>query len=449
MLKLVDVYNSVPDPSKLSKASQDAIDIYDMFLTMVEDMKQKTRDGSANESDWENVISLENGVKSSILILEENILMLQQLADKEKAEAEAAAAATKIKEAAEKAAAETATQAQQALKEVTEQKIEEVSTPAIASSPVIPSISVDAYRAEISDFKTKYIGDIVFSDQEKKIKSELMLAISTALNAISAQTTEHLNDKLEKLTLLLAGRPVVMKDTQICASQHPSGVKFCMAMAAKKIVRQGEEVVSSKAESAFPFASVALALWDSFPDFGKLLLAYFFEFCPLLVPYNPRRLEGQSDKDFYVALGYKYEKDVIEKQDKYLKRMTGLARLFAGIAASNKPEGSNTVHPFGPKLIWKFLAELMNQEPIPDVTATVLLVVLETTGNLMLIKYGTQFFKLLSFVNSCFLGRLEAVKTDGGPTARLQTYLEKTLKEGKVDPPKGVLAPGFVKKVNI
>ena len=66
-----------------SEASQDAIDIYDMFLTMVEDMKQKTRDGTADESDWENVISLEKGVKSSILILEENIIMLEQLAEKD------------------------------------------------------------------------------------------------------------------------------------------------------------------------------------------------------------------------------------------------------------------------------------------------------------------------------------------------------------------------------
>ena len=144
-----------------------------------------------------------------------------------------------------------------------------------------------------------------------------------------------------------------------------------------------------------------------------------------------------------------YENEAKEEQDKYLNRMTGLARLFAGIAASNKPQGSNTVHPFGPKLVWKFLAELLNQEPIPDVTATVLLVVLETTGNLMTIKFGAQFFKLLTFVNSTFLERLEAVKTEGGPTARIQTFLEKTLKEGKVEAPKGILAPGFVKKINI
>ena len=136
----------------------------------------------------------------------------------------------------------------------------------------------------------------------------MTLGISTALNAISAQTRDHLNDKLAKLTMLLAGKPVTMKDIQICAGQHKSGVKYCTALLAKKIVRQGEDVVSSKAEAAFPIAAVALALWDKFPDFGRLLLAYFFEFCPMLAPFYPPRAEGQSEKDYLTSIGYKFEK---------------------------------------------------------------------------------------------------------------------------------------------
>ena len=44
-----------------------------------------------------------------------------------------------------------------------------------------------------------------------------------------------------------------------------------------------------------------------YPDFGRLLLAYMFEACPFLVPLHPLRLEGQTDKDYYLALGYRYE----------------------------------------------------------------------------------------------------------------------------------------------
>ena len=59
------------------------------------------------------------------------------------------------------------------------------------------------------------------------------------------------------------------------------------ALAAKKLAKQGEEVVSSDPKSAFPAATLALALWDRYPDFGPLLLGYMFECCPFLVPLQP------------------------------------------------------------------------------------------------------------------------------------------------------------------
>ena len=52
------------------------------------------------------------------------------------------------------------------------------------------------------------------------------------------------------------------------------------------------------------------------------------------------------DRDYYVLLGYKYDGDVIEKQDKYLKRMSGLARLYAALSVSHLPKtSSGIVHP--------------------------------------------------------------------------------------------------------
>jgi len=67
------------------------------------------------------------------------------------------------------------------------------------------------------------------------------------------------------------------------------------------------------------FASVAMALWDRIPDFGKLLHAYFYKLWLFLGPYYPQRHAGQTDKDFYMAVGYKYKNDTIEKQ---LKKTT-------------------------------------------------------------------------------------------------------------------------------
>ena len=67
-----------------------------------------------------------------------------------------------------------------------------------------------------------------------------------------------------------------------------------IALAAKKLVKQGEEVVSVDPKAAFPAATVAVALWGNFPDFGKLLLAYVYETCPFLLPYHPVQKADQS-----------------------------------------------------------------------------------------------------------------------------------------------------------
>lgn len=63
---------------------------------------------------------------------------------------------------------------------------------------------------------------------------------------------------------------------------------------------QGEQIVSSKPESAFPVAAVALALWAEFPQFGELLLAHFYSKCPFLVPYYAPRSSDTSDRDYYM-----------------------------------------------------------------------------------------------------------------------------------------------------
>ena len=463
IVRLLDVWANVPDKTKLSDESKSCVSLEKEFCSLVDDLKEKAATGDATDADWSELSSLESKIHLSIKVLEKDLADIKKMeqaaaleAEKAAAEAEAAAAA-----AAKKAAEAKAAEADQTPAAVTNvagaastvpgqaRSLESVNTTANQLPSTDTLQSPEAFYRETIDFKVKFVENIAFSDQEKKVKSDLTLAISTSLNAISSLNEQHLNDKLVKLASLLAGQPVTLKDAQISAGQHPVGISYCKALLAKKLVRQGEEVVSSKAETAFPFASVALALWDVFPDFGKLLLAYFFEFCPYLAPFYPVRSQGQSDKDFYLALGYKYEKDVVEKQDKFLKRMTGLARLFAAIAASSKAPGSGAVHPFGPKMIWQYIANLLNKEPMPDVTATILLVVLEVTGNLMLAKYGLQFLKLLVFIQRSFLPRLEAVKTDAGPTVRLETFINDAVNQRRIPSPSGILASGFIKKINV
>lgn len=112
---------------------------------------------------------------------------------------------------------------------------------------------------------------------------------------------------------------------------------------------------------AFSVSAVAIALWKDFPDFGELLLAYFNETCPYLVPVFLPQQQGQSNEDYYRSLGYKYSDDgTIERQDKFLKRMSGLMRLYAALTVTKQRQGITNPHPYGIKNAWRWLAATLN-----------------------------------------------------------------------------------------
>ena len=94
--------------------------------------------------------------------------------------------------------------------------------------------------------------------------------------------------------------------------------------------------------SAFPIAAVAIGVWSNFPDVGDLILMRFYEECPFLVPFYIPKAAGMSDRDYLVSLGYLCSDGQIEQQDKYLKRMTGIVRLYAAIISSVPPPMGNS-----------------------------------------------------------------------------------------------------------
>lgn len=112
-------------------------------------------------------------------------------------------------------------------------------------------------------------------------------------------------------------------DKPVNASKHPQGISFCMDLLAKKFVMQGDTNVSSNPESAFCYASVILSLWNDFSDFGMLVLAYFYETCPYLVPYYIPQGVDESPESYFKKRGYQYNNGDVEQQDKFLMRMTG------------------------------------------------------------------------------------------------------------------------------
>jgi nucleoporin GLE1 len=186
------------------------------------------------------------------------------------------------------------------------------------------------------------------------------------------------------------------------------------------------------------------ALWADHPDFGQLFLAHTYDTCRYLIPYIPSVLPANPSRQDYEDRGYKYEDDgTVEKQDRFVNRMGGVARLLACIAVSPLPTGEQgKEHPFGLGNIWRWISSTLNLTPVNDVTATILYDVLEITASHLMEKYNKHFFELIRLLNDEYITRIREVTIagSGGPIERLQEFLKKIINN-----PNSIKAPSSSK----
>ncbi|XP_005107179.1 nucleoporin GLE1 [Aplysia californica] len=282
--------------------------------------------------------------------------------------------------------------------------------------------------------------------QLKKQRFDLQRAVNTPINAISALSGAHLRDKLQRLHDLLGGRPVEVSGKRVQATVVAEGPMFCQNLVAKMLVRKGEEQVTSKHESAFAIGAVAVALWAEFPLVGELFMAHLHAVCPYVLPLYAVRQGGQSSADFHRAQGYKIADDgSIEDQDKFLRRMSGLMRLYcACLVAPVPPKGPNCPHPQGLEHAWRWLARVLDLEPQPDVTAALIHDMLSVAGHALCAEYRGQFAKLLRLLHAQYLPKLKSVSVTSAIVGRLEIFLETAVKNNcRIPPPEGILPQNF------
>uniref|UniRef100_A0AAG5DJD9 mRNA export factor GLE1 n=1 Tax=Anopheles atroparvus TaxID=41427 RepID=A0AAG5DJD9_ANOAO len=268
-------------------------------------------------------------------------------------------------------------------------------------------------------------------------------AINVPVNAISAVNREHFIDKYRRLAALLGGQNVKAGDTMVSINGHPLGRTYCTMLMAKKFVSQGDTSISSNASAAFPIAAIIVALWQQFPEFGRFFLAYLYRECPYLVPYYLPQLEGQSKEEYLKSLGYRFaDGGVMENHDQYLKRMAGMARLYAAVCITVPSRDERRPHPHGLEYGWRWLANMLNLPPAPEITPTLMVEFLQTAGADLHVAYGAQFMKALRALHGVYLKNLSRVDT-GGPMARLVGLMEQIMQAGKIEQPEGKLSANF------
>lgn len=282
--------------------------------------------------------------------------------------------------------------------------------------------------------------------QTKKLKLEFQKASTIPVSQISSNSGSQLREIFDKLDRLLSGKSVVSGGRSVSTSQHPQGLNFTSYKLAEKFVKQGEEEVASHFEAAFPIAVVASGIWELHPKVGDLILAHLHKKCPYSVPHYPPMKEGTTIEDYQRILGYRVDDSGIEGQDSFLKRMSGMIRLYAAIIQLRWPYGSKQgPAPHGLNHGWRWLAQMLNMEPIADITATLIFDFLEVCGHALMKQYQGQFWKLILLLKEEYFPRIEAVTSTGqmGSVIRLKQFLETSLQSRQISPPKGQLTSVF------
>ncbi|NWR78668.1 GLE1 protein, partial [Centropus unirufus] len=217
----------------------------------------------------------------------------------------------------------------------------------------------------------------------------------------------QLREIFDKINNLLSGKPVQTGGRTISVTQHPQGLDFVYYKLAEKFVNQGEEEVTSHRDAAFTIAVVASGIWEMHPRVGDLFLAHLHKKCPYAVPFYPALKKGTSMEEYQRMLGYQVIDSKVEEQDRFLKRMSGLIRLYAALIQVRWPYGNKqgAPHPHGLRYGWRWLAQMLNMEPLADVTATVLYDFLEVCGNALMKQYQGQFWKMMVLIREQYMPR--------------------------------------------
>lgn len=112
-------------------------------------------------------------------------------------------------------------------------------------------------------------------------------------------------------------------------------------------------------------------------------------------------------------LGYRFTDDKIEPQDQYLKRLSGLQRLYSAILITKQKRNQQSQpHPYGLENGWIWMANFLNLEPLPEICATLLLEFIQVCGAEMWQTYQQQFLKLLLVLQQTYMIKLDEVIGD-------------------------------------
>lgn len=272
----------------------------------------------------------------------------------------------------------------------------------------------------------------------KLFRQNVTKVINILVNTISFTNPKHLNDKYIKLNSLLNGKLVCIANTCVMIGENnDEALLFCMETLALKIINYAQKIVSIKTESAFELAVIVIKLWSVHPQFGKILFAEMKQRCPFLIPFKYHGKHLNSVKQLDKKL-INYNFDSAGNVESNFKHLTGIVRLYAAIIFISSKFDQSII---GLSHAWVFVSTILNQNPIADITAIMLIEFLSINGFIMFQVYQKQFVKLLKYINTHYLKKIILITPTGceGPIFRLNSFISKSLYTGSIKEPKVIL----------
>ena len=255
------------------------------------------------------------------------------------------------------------------------------------------------------------------ADKIRAVSSDVVNAVNTA-----RAEDEQIKSRLEETGALADGG---------LSPDMARGKRYLLdLLCSNVIVRVQAEGFNGTRGDGFPLAAVLTSISVEVKEFIPLLAAHLYTACPATIPTLPDIADDASETALMDGLGMiKDKKGEYETFDRFLTRTEGLVSIIANIMASI-PTDHTLLGGHRGALDWltRFLDLLppAPQEPLPLLTAPVLVAFLTGAGHMLANKFPNEFKSHLDVIVKDVSRRLD-VGTIGQPSA---TRLKKLLDSG-------------------
>jgi len=178
--------------------------------------------------------------------------------------------------------------------------------------------------------------------------------------------------------------------------------------------------------TALPYAVVLRTLCTRFPLLEKAIICSMHNICPYTLPFCPKRsLYSHLNNSQYQREILKYRPN--EDDASYSIRMRGVCCAYTTFLAPNLG-----YLPTKTQELWTWLARLLNNQEISDLTADIILIILKIAGHDLLNQYKGQFRKILSFLQ---LEETYAQRIPGNSKIRLDNFIRGYQARNQIERP--------------